>query len=171
MVVRNDGVVLEAHYNCTVGLRESCCHMSADLFGLWEKNNSRYVELRSTTKICKWASPSEDAVKNMECQQGKDIIFNNAQQNKKGNSTKGISVARSFPRLAAAEQALFYHNLSQCHTQDKKLIKLKVLAVFSGYDTSNVPKAVMLDLADALTNLYGKKAGDLNLAELQNRTK
>ncbi|XP_063078672.1 uncharacterized protein LOC134468728 [Engraulis encrasicolus] len=167
VVVGNDGVVLGAHCNCTVGLGESCSHVSAVLFRLWEKNNARHEEISCTSKKCKWASPSEDAAKNVEYQQGKDIIFNSSQKNKKGNSTKGTSAPPSFPPLTAAEQAQLYKNLSQCHTQDGKSCRPAVLSVVPGYATSYVPKAVRLDLPEPLTSLYDKKARDLSLAELQ----
>ncbi|XP_063738997.1 uncharacterized protein LOC134864141 [Eleginops maclovinus] len=169
VVVRNDGVVLGAHCNCTAGLGESCSHVSAVLFSLWGKNNARHEEISCTSKKCKWASPSEDAAKNVEYLQGKDIIFNHTQQNKKGNSTKGTSAPPSFPPLTAAEQTQFYQNLSQCRTQDGKSCRPAVLSVVRGYATSYVPKAVKLDLPEPLTSLYDKKARDLNLAELQER--
>ncbi|XP_063043188.1 uncharacterized protein LOC134437633 isoform X2 [Engraulis encrasicolus] len=167
VVVRSDGVVLGAHCNCTAGLGESCSHVSAVLFRLWEKNNARHEEISCTSKKCKWASPSEDAAKNVEYQQGKDIIFNSSQKNKKGNSTKGTSAPPSFPPLTAAEQAQLYKNLSQCHTQDGKSCRPAVLSVVPGYATSYIPKAVKLDLPEPLTSLYDKKARDLSLAELQ----
>ena len=169
MVVRGDGVVMGAHCNCTAGLGESCSHVSAVLFRLWEKNNARHEEISCTSKKCKWTSPSEDAGKNVEYQQGKDIIFNSSQQNKKGNSTKGTSAPPSFPPLTAAEQAQFYQNLSQCRTQDGKSCRPAVLSVVPGYATTYVPKAVKLDLPEPLTSLYDKKARDLSLAELQER--
>ncbi|XP_063765902.1 uncharacterized protein LOC134882223 [Eleginops maclovinus] len=146
VVVRNDGVVLGAHCNCTAGLGESCSHVSAVLFSLWGKNNARHEEISCTSKKCKWASPSEDAAKNVEYLQGKDIIFNHTQQNKKGNSTKGTSAPPSFPPLTAAEQTQFYQNLSQCRTQDGKSCRPAVLSVVRGYATSYVPKAVKLEM-------------------------
>ena len=105
----------------------------------------------------------------MEYQQGKDIIFNSSQQNKKGNSTKGTSAPPSFPPLTAAEQAQFYQNLSQYRTQDVKSCRPAVLSVVPGYAPTYVPKAVKLDLPEPLTSLYDKKARDLSLAELQER--
>ncbi|KAL2098424.1 hypothetical protein ACEWY4_007631 [Coilia grayii] len=169
VVVRNDGVVLGAHCNCTAGLGESCSHVSAVLFFIWEKNDSRHQEISCTSKKCEWTSPSEDALKNVEYKQGKDIIFNSTQQNKKRNSTKGVSAPPSFPRLTAAEQAQLYYNLSQCRTQDGKLVKPALLSVVNGYATSYVPKSVLLDLPEPLTKLYEKKARDLNLADLQDQ--
>ncbi|XDV36015.1 hypothetical protein PO909_005869, partial [Leuciscus waleckii] len=97
MVVRNDGVVLGAHCNCTAGLGESCSHVSAVLFSIWQHNNGRIEEIAVTSKKCKWATPSDDSLKKVEYQQGKDIIFNNSQQYKKGKSSKGHSAPPSFP--------------------------------------------------------------------------
>lgn len=116
-MVRNDGVVLGAHCNCTAGLGESCSHVSAVLFSIWQHNNGRKEEIAVTSKKCKWATPSENSLKKVEYQQGKDVIFNNTQQYKKGKSSKGHSAPPAFPPLTAAEQAQLYNNLSQCHTK------------------------------------------------------
>ncbi|XP_076137714.1 uncharacterized protein LOC143121217 [Alosa pseudoharengus] len=169
MVVRNNGVVLGAHCNCTAGLGESCSHVSAVLFSIWQHNNGRNEAIAVTSKKCKWATPSEDSVKKVEYQQGKDIIFNNSQQYKKGQSSKGHSAPPAFPPLTAAEQAQLYNNLSQCRTQEEQIIKPVVLSVVKEYAASYVPKAVILDLPEPLTNLYDKQARDLNLADLQDR--
>lgn len=169
MVVRNDGVVLGAHCNCTAGLGESCSHVSAVLFSIWQHNNGRKEEIAVTSKKCKWATPSEDSLKKVEYQQGKDIIFNNTQQYKKGKSSKGHSASPAFPPLTAAEQAQLYNNLSQCRTQEEQIIKPVVLSVVKEYAASYVPKAVMLNVPEPLTNLYNKQLRDLNLAELQDR--
>ncbi|KTG46638.1 hypothetical protein cypCar_00031956 [Cyprinus carpio] len=75
----------------------------------------------------------------------------------------------AFPPLTAAEQAQLYNNLSQCHTQEEQIIKPVVLSVVKEYAASYVPKAVMLDVPEPLTNLYNKQIRDLNLAELQDR--
>lgn len=95
-------------------------------------------------------------------QPGKDIIFNNSQQYKKGKPSKGHS---AFPPLTAAEQAQLYNDLSQCRTQEEQIIKPVVLSVVKEYAASYVPNAVMLDLPEPLTNLYDKQTRDLNLAE------
>lgn len=168
-MVRNDGVVLGAHCNCTAGLGESCSHVSAVLFSIWQHNNGRKEEIAVTSKKCKWATPSENSLKKVEYQQGKDVIFNNTQQYKKGKSSKGHSAPPAFPPLTAAEQAQLYNNLSQCHTQEEQIIKPVVLSVVKEYAASYVPKAVMLDVPEPLTNLYNKQIRDLNLAELQDR--
>ena len=162
MVVRNDGVVLGAYCNCTAGLDESCSHVSAVLFSIWKHNNGRKEEIAVTSKKCK--CPSEDSLKKVEYQQGKDIIFNYSQQYKNGHSAPP-----AFPPLTTAEQAQLYNNLSQCRTQEEQIIKPVVLSVVKEYAASYVPKAVMLDLPEPLTNLYNKQARDLNLAELQYR--
>ncbi|XP_042578870.1 uncharacterized protein LOC109075294 isoform X4 [Cyprinus carpio] len=75
----------------------------------------------------------------------------------------------AFPPLTAAEQAQLYNNLSQCRTQEEQIIKPVVLSVVKEYAASYVPKAVMLDVPEPLTNLYNKQIRDLNLAELQDR--
>jgi len=54
-------------------------------------------------------------------------------------------------------------------TQEEQIIKPVVLSVDKEYAASYVPKAVMLDLPEPLTNLYDKQTRDLNLAELQDR--
>ena len=97
---------------------------------------------------------------------GKDIIFNNSQQYKKGKSSKGHSAPPAFPPLTAAEQAQLYNNLSQCRTQEEQIIKPVVLSVVKEYAASYVPKAVMLDLPEPLTNLYNKQARDLKLGRV-----
>ena len=61
--MRNDGVVLGAHCNCTAGLGESCSHVSAVLFSIGQHNNGRKEEIAVTSKKCKWATPSEDSLK------------------------------------------------------------------------------------------------------------
>lgn len=108
-------------------------------------------------------------MKKVEYQQGKDIFFNNSQQLKKEQSSKGHSASPAFPPLTAAEQAQLYNNLSQCRTQDGQIVKPVVLSVVKEYAASYVPKAVMLDLPNPLTNLYDKQARNLNLPELQSR--
>ncbi|KAG1955401.1 NACHT, LRR and PYD domains-containing protein 12-like [Pimephales promelas] len=73
------------------------------------------------------------------------------------------------PPLTAAEQAQLYNNLSQCRTQEEQIIKPVVLSVVEEYAASCVPKAVMPDLPEALTNLCNKQTRDLNLADVQDR--
>lgn len=170
VVVRNDGVVLGAHCNCTAGLGESCSHVSAVLFRVWQHNHRREEEIAVTSKKCKWATPSEESVKRVEYQRGKDIIFNNTQLCKKERSSKGHSaIPPAFPPLTHTEQAQLYNNLSKSCTQEGQIIKPAVLSVVTEYAASYVPKAVMLDLPEPLTNLYDKQARDVNLAELQDR--
>ncbi|KAG1927357.1 hypothetical protein F2P79_024295 [Pimephales promelas] len=113
---------------------------------------------------CNRTAGLEDSLKKVEYQQGKDIIFNNSHQYKKGKSWKGHS-------LSAAEQAQLYNNLSQCRTQEKQIIKPVVLSVVEEYAASCVPKAVMPDLPEALTNLCNKQTRDLNLADVQDQQK
>ncbi|XP_055012544.1 uncharacterized protein LOC129409807 [Boleophthalmus pectinirostris] len=169
MVVWNDGVVLGAHCNCTAGLGESCSHVSAVLFSIWQHNSRRKEEIAVTSKKCKWGTPSEDSLKKVEYQQGKDIIFNNSQQSKKVKSLKVHSAPPAVPPLTTAEQAQLYYNLSQCRTQEGQTIKPAVLSVVREYAASYMPKAVKLDIPEPLTNLYDKQARDLSLAELQDR--
>lgn len=171
VVVRNDGLVSGAHCNCTAGLGECCSHVAAVLFRAWQQttNHGREEEVAVTSKKCKWATPSEESLKKVEYQQGKNIIFNSSQRSKKEKSSKGQSIPQAFPPLTPAEQAQLYINLSQSCTQEGKPIKPAVLSVVREYAASYEPKAVMLDLPEPLTNLYDKQARDLNLAELQDR--
>ncbi|KAK7889045.1 hypothetical protein WMY93_024605 [Mugilogobius chulae] len=169
VVARKDGVVLGAHCNCTAGLGESCSHVSAVLFSLWQHTSGKQEEIAVTSKKCKWAIPSEECLKKVEYQQCKDIIFNNSKQNKKEKSSKDRPDLPAFPPLTAAEQDQLYHNLSQCRTQEGQIFKPVVLSVIREYAASYIPKAVMLDLPQPLTSLYDKQARDLNLAVLQDR--
>ncbi len=166
-----DGIVLGAPCNCTAGLGESCSHVSAVLFKVWQHNHEREEEIAVTSKKCKWATPSEQSLKRVEYQQGKDIIFNNTQQGKKENSSKGHSaIPPAFPSLTPAEQAQLYSDLSKSSTQEGQIVKPAILSVVREYAASYVAKAVMLDLPEPLTNLYNKQARDDNLAQLQGRS-
>ncbi len=113
VVVRNDGVVLGAHYNCTAGLGECCSHVSAVLFRIWQ-HNDRKEEIAVTSKKCKWSSkPSEESLKRVEYQQGKDIICNNTQRSKKSSFTGHSVIPPPFSPLTHLEQVTLYSNLSK----------------------------------------------------------
>ncbi|KAL1276487.1 hypothetical protein QQF64_036110 [Cirrhinus molitorella] len=168
VVVRNDGVVLGAHCNCTAGLGECCSHVSALLFRIWQ-HNDREEEIAVTSKKCKWSTPSEESLKRVEYQQGKDIICNNTQQGKKGSFKGHSAIPPPFPPLTHLEQAQLYSHLSKCCTQDGQIIKPAVLSVVSEYASSYVPKIVMLGLPEPLTTLYDKQAREVSLEVLQDR--
>lgn len=149
-MVRNDGVILGAHCNCTARLGECCSHVTALLFQAWQypNNHGREEEVAVTSKKCECGTPSEESLKGMEYQQGKDIIFNESQRSKREKCSKGQSIPPAFPPLTPAEQAELYRNLSMCYTQEGKTIKPAVLSIVREYAASYVPKAVMLQLQD-----------------------
>lgn len=138
------------------------------MFRIWQ-HNDREEEIAVTSKKSKWSKKSEESLKRVEYQQGKDIICNNTQRGKK-SSFKGHSVIPPpFPPLTHLEQATLYSNLSKSRTQDGQVIKPAVLSVVSEYAASYVPKTVMLGLPELLTTLYDKQAREVSLEVLQDR--
>lgn len=166
IVVRNDSVVLGAQCNCTAGFGECCSHVSATLFKVWQYSASN-EEASVTSKKCKWSTTSDESVKRLPYQEGKDIVFNNSQRVKKQSSRDAMLPV--IPPFTPQEIAALNKNLSECQTQDGKILKPAFLSVVRGHVSSYVPKVLTLNLPQPLTQLYTKHAREVSLAELQER--
>ncbi|XP_061926076.1 uncharacterized protein LOC133664977 [Entelurus aequoreus] len=154
VLVRNDGVVLGAHCHCTTGRGESCSHVSAVLFSVWQHNNGRQED----SQKCKRCKPSPESLQKMVAKQGKDLNFT--------HSKVDSSIRLAVPPLTPDEQTQLYSRLSKCCRQDGGAVKPAVLSVVRDYASAYVPKTVMLNPPELLTDPSDNQAGDLILEEL-----